>query len=208
MTVHVKYPKTFHLPFSPGITSEDKMLKSTQDWHGQEVVITAKLDGENTSLYRDGLHARSLDFEPRPDRNLIKAFHAKIAHEIPDDFRICGENMTAIHSIRYKDLPSIFLVFSIWEQSTCLSWAETVEWCKLLHLAPVPVLYCGEYSDSLCQNLCERLDTEKDEGLVVRPLGGFQLDEFYSRVGKWVRAGHVKSDEHWVRHIEYNEIKY
>lgn len=36
------------------------------------VVITEKMDGENTTLYRDGLHARSLDSRHHPSRNWVK----------------------------------------------------------------------------------------------------------------------------------------
>lgn len=213
MTEHVKYPRTFHLPWSPGATSDDKRLKCTSQWYGREVVITKKMDGENTTMYRDGIHARSLEFEPRSDRDLIKAIHAQIAHEIPEGFRLCGENMTATHSIKYGTLDDWFLVYSLWENSTCLSWAETVEWCTLLGLAregaplsTVPLLYWGEYSDALCQELCTQLNLEKDEGLVVRPAGRFDLEEFPLLVGKYVRKHHVQTNEHWTRHIEFNSL--
>ena len=43
----IKYPRTFHLPWSPGATSDDKMLKSIEHFIGKEVVITEKMDGEN-----------------------------------------------------------------------------------------------------------------------------------------------------------------
>lgn len=213
MTEHVKYPRTFHLPWSPGATSDDKRHSSTSQWYGREVVITKKMDGENTTMYRDGIHARSLDYSPHWSRDLVKAIHAQIAHEIPEGMRLCGENMTALHSIPYTNLDDWFLIHSMWENSTCLSWNETVEWCTLLGIArdgaplyTVPLLYWGEYSDDLCQELCRQLDLEKDEGLVVRPAGRFDIDEFPLLVGKYVRASHVKTDQHWNTTQERNHV--
>jgi hypothetical protein len=209
----LKYPRTFHLPASPGLSSDDKAMPGIpEEWHGTDVVVTKKMDGENTTMYRDGLHARSLEFASRIDRDRIRAIHAGIAYEIPKGMRICGENMTAVHSIKYTGLPDWFLVFSIWEGTTCLSWEETIEWCELLGtvrgkpLLTVPVLHRGIYSDSLLGRLIGQLDLGRDEGLVVRPAGRFQLKDFTRLVGKYVRAGHVQTDEHWSRRIEYNEV--
>ena len=48
----MKYPRTYHLPWSPGTTADDKKLSG--DWFdmykGKEIVITEKLDGENTAI--------------------------------------------------------------------------------------------------------------------------------------------------------------
>lgn len=35
------------------------------------------------------------------------------------------------------------------------------------------------------------------EGYVVRTVEGFAFDEFASHIAKWVRKGHVQTDEHW-----------
>ena len=61
-----KYPRTPHLPWSPGLSSDDTRLGQARQFAGREVVVTEKLDGENTTLDRRGLHARSLD--PGPTR--------------------------------------------------------------------------------------------------------------------------------------------
>jgi len=48
MTItYVKYPKTFHLPWSLGLRSDDKRLKDLSRFINQEVVVTEKVDGEN-----------------------------------------------------------------------------------------------------------------------------------------------------------------
>lgn len=206
-TNRIKYPRTYHFRWSPGLQNDDRMLYDTVDWDGKEVVITEKMDGEGTTFYREGLHARSMEFEPHPSRTFIKAIHAEIAHEIPENFRICGENMTAIHSIKYTDLPSYFMVFSIWNGLTCLSWDETLEWCALLGLNTVPLIYWGTYNDGLCQELCKQLKPEIQEGLVVRPTGAFHMREFPYVVGKYVRAKHVQTDQHWMRKaVKFNEL--
>ena len=40
-----KYPRTYHLPFSPGGTSDDKILLNDEHLNGIEVVVTEKTDG-------------------------------------------------------------------------------------------------------------------------------------------------------------------
>lgn len=195
MSERTKYPRTMHFPWSPGLQNDDRMLESTADWQGRQVVVTEKLDGENTTFYRDYIHARSLEYSPHWSRDRVKALHAEIAHEIPIGWRVCGENMTAVHSIKYDNLLSIFLIHSIWnEDNYCLSWSETVEWCALLNLVHVPLIYWGEYSDGICRGLCGQLDTDVQEGLVVRPAGRFYFQDFPYVVGKWVRASHIRSN--------------
>src|SRR5208337_195186 len=78
-TEKVKYPRTFHFPWSPGLKNDDRMLQTTKGWEGTEVVVTEKMDGEGTSLYKNDLHARSLELEPHPSRTHIKAIHAACA---------------------------------------------------------------------------------------------------------------------------------
>jgi hypothetical protein len=210
-TEKVKYPRTFHFPWSPGLKNDDRMLETTEGWEGTEVVITEKMDGEGTTMYKNDIHARSLEFEPQPWRTHIKAIHGATAYEIPEGFRVCGENLTAVHSIKYAGasaLPSYFQVFNIWKGMTCLSWAETMEWSALLNLWTVPLIYWGPYSDDLCKDLCKMLNPETQEGLVVRPARAFHMKEFPYVVGKYVRAKHVQTDEHWTRKpVEYNELE-
>ena len=74
---YVKYPRTWHLPWSPGATKDDRVLPDTAHFNSQEVVVTVKMDGENTTLYPDYLHARSLDSRNHPSRNWIKNLHSQ-----------------------------------------------------------------------------------------------------------------------------------
>lgn len=193
----VKYPRTRHVPWSPGATSDDILSESLRPLHGRRVVVTEKMDGENTSLYRDGLHARSLDSRHHQSRNWVKAMHGSMSHLIPEGWRVCGENLYALHSIAYSSLASFFLVFSIWdENNNCLSWQDTVEWTRVLGLCHVPQIYEGGYDDALLRGL--KPDTEVSEGYVVRPAEGFAFAEFGEMVAKWVRTNHVQSEEHWM----------
>jgi hypothetical protein len=45
MSNYTKYPRTFHLPYSFGRTSDDKVLKTDDQFIGKHVVITEKMDG-------------------------------------------------------------------------------------------------------------------------------------------------------------------
>ena len=47
----VKYPRTYHLPYSKGYTSDDKVLTSDNQFQTMDVVVTEKMDGENTTIY-------------------------------------------------------------------------------------------------------------------------------------------------------------
>ena len=109
-TKYVKFPKISHLPWSEGVDERTDRVFSQVDvaenFQGREVVVTEKMDGENTSMYGDYIHARSLNSRNHPSRNWVKNLHAGIAHEIPDGWRVCGENVYAEHSIHYRGLPS------------------------------------------------------------------------------------------------------
>lgn len=63
-----------HVPHSPGTQSDDRLLKTLDHLLGVEVVITEKRDGENTSLYSNHMHARSLDSKHHESRNYFEAF--------------------------------------------------------------------------------------------------------------------------------------
>lgn len=198
-TDKVKYPRTYHLPWSPGVTDDDRVMPSLHAFQGNEVVITVKMDGENTTVYSDYVHARSINYEPHASRTRVKALQATIAADIPKGWRICGENVFAKHSIAYRNLKDYFLVFSIWnEANMCLSWAETVEYAQLLGLHTVPVLYQGLWDEKAVRRLAPaQHDGDPCEGYVVRVADSFTYAQFRTRVGKYVRANHVQTQEHW-----------
>ncbi len=190
------YPRTPHLPWSPGVGSDDVRAGDLSGLAGREVVVTEKLDGENTTLYADGLHARSLDSAHHPSRAWVKALQGRMARSIPPGRRVCGENLYARHSIGYEDLASWFYAFSVWDGGRCLDWDETVRFTRRLGVPVPPVLWRGTFDERALRAL--RLDTARQEGYVVRTVEGFGREEFGGRVAKWVRGGHVQTSAHWM----------
>ena len=108
----IKYPKTKHLPFSKGLTRGDKVIESYESFIGKEIVVSIKMDGENSSIGRDFIYARSLDSVDHPSIHWLKGLWGSIKHDIPENWRICGEDLFAKHSIFYNDLPTYFMVFN------------------------------------------------------------------------------------------------
>lgn len=193
-TSRVKYPRTYHLPWSENMNDDDRMMRSLQGFEGERIIITEKMDGENTTLYPDYLHARSIDGRNHPSRNWVKNFWGQICGDIPEDFRVCGENLYAQHSIAYDDLPSYFMGFQVWDKLTCLSWDDTMLWFGLLGIAPVPVLYDGTFSGINLDAL--KADWKKREGYVIRVARAFEYGEFRNVVGKFVRKDHIQTVKH------------
>lgn len=209
-TSYVKYPRTHHLPWSPGLTDDDRMLKSVGQFEGKRVIVTKKMDGENTSMYRDHIHARSIDSKGGEDRAWVKNFWSNICYEIPEDWRICGENLWAEHSIHYTGLESYFYGFSVWnERNLCLSWDDTVQYFELLGIAPVPVMYDDIWAEPNIRALEKKLSWEQDEGYIVRLADAFTYADFKKSLAKYVRKGHVQTAKHWRagRAFIPNELK-
>lgn len=199
--MRVKYPRTFHLPWSRSYTHDDKVLKHVQHFEGKEVVVTEKMDGENTTMYRDYLHARSIDSKDHPSRHWIKMFHSMLNVSIPEGWRLCGENMFAQHSIHYQELSSYFLLFSIWnERNMCLAWDETEAWAKRHMIETVPVLYQGIWNEEAIKKCYTKQSVfgGEQEGFVVRLADEFHYDDFIYSAAKFVRKNHVQTDEHWM----------
>ncbi len=204
---YVRYPRTHHLPWS-NPTKDDRISESLSAFEGQEVVVTVKMDGENTTLYRDYIHARSLDFLTGAGRSMVKSLHARIAHEIPEGWRLCGENLYAQHSIHYTGLPDYFLLFSVWnDRNECLAWDETEEWAALLGLKTVPVLYQGRWNEKLVRDVYQpEHDGSPMEGYVVRVARRFSYGEFRRVIGKYVKPNFVAGRHNYHRQFIANEL--
>ena len=190
------YPRTPHLPWSPGASADDVRAADLDGLRGREVVVTEKLDGENTTLYADGLHARSVDSAHHPSRSWVKGLQGRIGARLPAGWRICGENVYARHSIGYTGLESWFYGFSVWDGDRCLDWARTVRFLRDLGVPVPPVLWRGVFDERALRRL--RVDPARQEGFVVRAVEGFAREEFGRRVAKWVRAHHVTTGTHWM----------
>lgn len=202
-TIKYKYPRTFHLPWSMGRSDDDKVLKTIEHFTGKQVIVTEKLDGENTTIAKDYTHARSLDSSHHHSRDWLKSYWSTINFDIPDNFRICGEYLYAQHSIVYKELKSFFYAFSVWENDNCLSWNDTVEWLNILNIETVPVLWKGVFEEKELIKLSKSLNLDEKEGYVVRLADSFAYSDFSFSVAKFVRENHVQTGRHWI----HKEIK-
>lgn len=209
-TEWVKYPRTHHLPWSQGVNDDDRIIASLDAFRGRRVIVTEKMDGENSSLYPDYLHARSVDGRSHPSRSWLKRFWSQICGDIPAGWRVCGENLYAKHSIHYTDLPTYFMGFSVWnEHNMCLGWDETQEWFELLGIQSVPVLYDGLFDEKLIRALWTEKQWGTSEGYVLRDAEAISYGDFRNKVGKFVRKGHVQTAKHWMQgqRIEPNGLK-
>ncbi len=203
----MKWPKIYHLPSSPGTSSEDEVLPDTNAFLGREVLITEKLDGECTSLHSDKIHARSEDSRHHNSRDWVKALHGKIRWMIPQHIQVVGENMYAKHTIFYDMLSTYFYVFAIIdkERGMVLSVDETLRWCKRLDLEYVPILYRGIFPKHFSPPQ-KSMFGSKAEGYVVRSVDEFSIDDFTRSIAKWVRKNHVQTDIFWMRNWTANRL--
>lgn len=198
-----KHPKTYHLDFSHSVHSDDKIKKDNNSLKNQEIVATLKYDGENTSLYSDYIHARSLDSSSNWTRDFSKNIHSQIKHLIPQDWRLVCENLFAKHSIYYP--PGyldgyLYLLFVFDDKNNTLHYDEELKFAKSLNLPTPKVLYRGPYDYNKLKKLSSTLDTSIEEGFVVRKVEPFAYSDFALFTEKFVRKNHVNDkDVHWLK---------
>lgn len=218
MAISQKYGRTYHYPFSPGTESDDRIQYDY--WQllqpMQQVVHTEKLDGENNCLSKYGVFARSHAAPTTsPWTETLRIFWQRIRNEL-GTMEVFLENLYAIHSIEYKNIDHHFYVFAIRDRDQWLGWEETKFYAALLDLPVVPEI-------AVTKPAAVRKDFEKDllslasgsgsfqphdanegypvtmEGIVTRNWNGYPKDDFADNVFKYVRKGHVKTDQHWTR---------
>jgi hypothetical protein len=207
----VKYPRTFHLPWSPGATKDDRILSNTDHFNNKLVSVSFKMDGECSTLTREKVYARSVDSIDHPSRHWLKSLHAGIKYNIQPGWRICGENLFAVHSIKYHNLASYFMVFSVWDdRNYALSLESTLDFCASLYLHYVPIIWEDYWAGDMERKLNEVFKRcENQEGYVVRVKDSFHYDDFGYSVAKFVRKNHVKTDKHWMfGKVERNGLKH
>lgn len=217
--VSKKYNRTFHLPNSKGGTSDDKRMSDVSYLLNKPLIITEKIDGQNFSYEYENCYARTHSNIPNhPSCDWAKAYHGKVKYLIPKGYQIFLENSFALHSIKYNSLPSYCLIFNIRDlnKNIWLSWEEVEMWAEELKLPTVPVI--GEFIFSSEKELVEITNKlavqpslvggEDREGIVVRIKDQFDDKDFSKCVAKWVRVGHVVTDEHWKnKQIIKNKLK-
>lgn len=219
MAISQKYGRTYHYPFSPGTESDDRIQHNYWTYLQQLplIVHTEKLDGENNCLNRLGVFARSHAAPTTsPWTESIRMYWQQIRNEL-GTLEIFLENCYAIHSIEYKKLDHHFYVFAIRDRDQWLSWEETKFYAGVLGLPHVPeIAVCKPHADQRTfeqeiKTLAsgsgafqphDAMDKQPVtmEGIVTRSCAGYPVDAFDQHVFKYVRKGHVKTDQHWTRH--------
>ena len=216
----MKYPRTYHLPYSPGATKDDKKLQG--DWFkyyiGQEIVITEKLDGENIHMTQKDCYARSDGAPTRSpwSRNIWdpqEGLYWKIRDYIGSDETIFGENLYGEHSIHYGNLDNYFHLFAVNDGVNWYSWDDVKMMANIMNIPHVPELWRGMiYNEEELKKLVEKYTScpsiygEQREGVVVRIADSYPLEDFAKYVCKWVRPNHVQTDEHWTKHWKKAEL--
>jgi RNA ligase len=200
-----KYPRTYHFPFSEGAVNDDRIQPDWQPILQQELVLTEKLDGENTCLKTSGVFARSHGAVNRnPWARPIWDIWERVGRSL-GDLHLFGENLYAIHSIEYSRQEHYFYVFAIREGDTWLSWTDVQAYAAILELPTVPVLDRGIFTE---KSLMAAITTQQangsrlggvSEGVVCRTTSAFHDDLFSRNVLKYVRKNHVQTNEHWIR---------
>ena len=211
-----KYPRTYHLPFSPEVHSDDKLcdindVKRIID-EQIEVVISEKADGGNCCLKAEGVFARSHGQETSCSSfNYIKNvhFYPNMQDITEQNLSVFGENMYAIHAIEYTNLQDFFYMFHILNHNTdeFMDMDDVTEWAGNHNMLVVPEIYRGTIPSLqwLEKFLADELKKPsalggEREGFVVRVKSAFPADDFSKRVFKYVRKGHVQEDaDHWSR---------
>jgi hypothetical protein len=210
-----KYNRTYHLNWSPGSTSDDKISTSVNSLLGKQIVITEKLDGENTGMTDDGVYARShAAFTISPWSREVRLLHKLVVEdELGDGVYLFGENMEGIHSIEYTNLTSYFYIFGMRDNNVWVPWEKVEEYSYLLDIPTVPVLFKGVVNTQKeLKDLTEKLASQPSElggireGIVVRNADHFHNDDFAENVMKWVRKDHVQTDQHWSRNWKKAKI--
>jgi hypothetical protein len=211
-----KYNRTYHLPWSPGSTNDDRISDNVESLLGIEIVITEKLDGENCGMTDEGVYARSHStFTTSPWSREVRQLHKlSVEDELGDGVFLFGENMEGIHSIEYTNLESYFYIFGVRDNEIWIPWEQVEEYSYLLDIPTVPVLFKGVVNSTKeLQQIVEDLVSKSSElggqreGIVVRTAGMFHNDDFADNVMKWVRKGHVTTDVHWTRNWKKADIK-
>lgn len=210
-TNYYKYPRTFHLPYSPKRGSDDKVLIDDSNFEDEHIVVMEKMDGENTTIYSNHLHARSLDSIKDESHRWLERFRNTILTQLnqfdsfDDNWRICGENLFYKHTIFYQDLESIFLGYSIWleseEQNESLSWFETTHVFDKLGVSYPAIIYEGVYDKKAILENFEEYKNKKNrqvEGFVIRLKESFSYQDFSKSVAKYVCEDfEITSNKHW-----------
>lgn len=201
----IKYPRTFYLPWSPGITNDDKVapLESVTSLLEKEIVITEKMDGECLGVTNSDFWARSVN--SKGFGSLSRKKIAEFNYLLPEHLIIFAENLEYQHSINYKNTPTIqYFNLLDWSTNAFLSWDDLLDLCLTYNINTVPELFRGTIELKELKEFHKFLDLEKSEGYVIRNADKFNFSDFSENVFKFVRDKHVQTDKHWSKNLIKN----
>ena len=144
-----KYFRTPHVPWSVGGTADDKKVAGVGHLLGKRIRVSEKLDGENSTLTREGVFARSHDGPPvHPSNDWIKSRWAERRHLISPGLSVFVENVFALHSIWYARMAAerqYLHVIGVRDDSTGVHWSteEVDMMAEELGLPVAPVIFDG-----------------------------------------------------------------
>lgn len=214
-----KYGRTYHFPFSPGTTSDDRFNHTYwEDIQRMETLVhTEKLDGENNCFNQFGVFARShVAPTTSPWTSQLRERWELMKNDL-GNIELFGENLYAVHSIEYKHIEEYYFVFAVRQLDKWLSWEEVKFYAAMFDFPTVPELAIEpiiEFKKESFQIEIENWAQEESvfgsfnpftgedctrEGVVTRNIEEYPVKEFMHNVFKYVRKGHVKTDEHWTR---------
>jgi len=202
-----KYPRTFHLPWSKGVGSDDKVQHDLSTLLDCDLILTQKMDGSNVCLEREACYARTHSSAPtHASFDAFKQLHATVKYNLPKGLQIFGEWLYALHSIPYFNLPNYLMIFGVrdLQNGEWASWDEVVMWADELGIPTVPVLEQAIFSSQkeLERRICywmvqPSIYSDLVEGVVTRKRGVYSSEDFSKSVVKYVRANHVTTSTHW-----------
>jgi len=217
--MYSKYPRTYHLPWSPGASpNDDKSMSDVNGLLNVPIVITEKMDGGNVCLERDNCFARSHGQPPtHKSYDAFKGLHARVKRMIHPNTQLFGEWLYAKHAIHYHDLPHYLMLFGMRNKETgrWTHWGGVQDKANELGVGVVPVLCNTRVKTARdLEATTKRLvaipsEFGEKEGVVIRRLQPFNDEDFTRCLGKWVRANHITDKGfHWkFKTIEKNGLK-
>jgi len=217
----MKYARTKHLSFSPEIHSDDKAMSKEEESSllNRYLYFSEKLDGGNTRLHKSCVGARSASLNAdHGSFSRIKKLYRDLYYSNEFDFDryiLYGENMQGIHSIEYDALKHPFYLFAALDTETnqivSVQELEAISLETTFPLAPS----LGIHKFSKMKDLKKFIEEQQKlpsliggerEGVVLRIVEEFPVEEFEKHVVKYVRKGHVQCDSHWS--TDWKEAKF
>lgn len=202
----MRYPKTPHC---------DPNIIIPKGW-----IVTIKIDGENSSIYYDGtFHIRSINSKSPSKDGRAKAWASMIAPILCAEgyHRLVFENCYDQHSIHYVKpfnplhafYQTILITKMVGDEETVIPYEESSTFCQNYGIATTPIV-CIADGERTVSDYAQLINTKYQEGLVFRNPASFPLENLHQSIVKWVRRGHVQTDQHWRydTSLQPNEVQY